>query len=64
MGRIFRALREKLQHPTERASLERDRMTDGRDVPVGNVDAAAALVSGSMMPPGYVKSYDEGRPRK
>jgi hypothetical protein len=63
MGRIVRALRRKLQRG-ERASLERDRMTAGRDVPVGNTDAGAAMIAGAMMPPGYVKSYDEGRPRK
>jgi hypothetical protein len=48
----------------ERASLERDRMAAEGRVPVGNVDAGAAIMSGSMMPPGYVRSYDEGRPRK
>jgi hypothetical protein len=48
----------------ERASLERDRMTSDRNVPVGNVDAEAAMISHSMFPPGYVKAYDEGRPRK
>jgi hypothetical protein len=64
MGRIFRALRERVRDRGERGSLERDRMTSDRNVPVGNVDAEAALVAHSMYPPGYVKSYDEGRPRK
>jgi hypothetical protein len=64
MGRIFRALRGRVRDRGERASLERDRMTSDHNVPVGNVDAEAAMISHSMFPPGYVKSYDEGRPRK
>jgi hypothetical protein len=64
VGRLLRALRDRTRSRGERASLERDRMTTEGRVPVGNVDAEAAMISHSMMPPGYVKSYDEGRPRK
>jgi hypothetical protein len=53
-------------------SLDRGEHTSADDRPVGNTDAMAAAghhhsdptgsgVSG--YPPGYVKSYDEGRPR-
>ena len=71
MGRILRALKERLRI----GSLERGDFADARDRPVENVDAGAAATpftadvsqtdqGGFDYPPGYVKPYDEGRPRK
>ena len=57
-------------------SLERGDFSGGSRRPVENIDALAArgdhpnaleggdAESGSAVPPGYVKSYDEARPRK
>ncbi len=57
-------------------SLDRGDHTDAADRPVDNVEAMTAAYSrdidfdpsdgggGGAIPPGYVKSYDEGRPRK
>jgi hypothetical protein len=57
-------------------SLNRGDLTDGGERPVENTDALAAVggvnqsdlggVGGShnSIPPNYVKSYDEGRPRR
>ena len=56
-------------------SLDRGDHTSASDRPVDNVEAMTAAYSrdidfdpsdggGGAIPPGYVKSYDEGRPRK
>jgi hypothetical protein len=52
-------------------SLNRSEQTPADDRPLENTDAmsvhsgAPALGGGSeMVPPNYVKAYDEGRPRK
>ena len=45
-----------------RGSLERSELTSAADVPVGNVDAWGH--GAAEFPPNYVRSYDEGRPRK
>jgi hypothetical protein len=55
-------------------SLDRGDHTYGDDRPVENTDAMAAAYGrdidmdpsdgGGSIPPNYVKSYDEGRPRK
>jgi hypothetical protein len=56
-------------------SLERGDYTSGSQRPVDNLDAWTAAQSGDFdrtsggegrgsIPPNYVKSYDEGRPRK
>jgi hypothetical protein len=45
-----------------RGSLERSELTSAAEVPVGNVDARAH--GAAEFPPNYVRSYDEGRPRK
>ncbi len=68
MRRMLRALRRLGRRLLNRSSLEQGR-------PVENVDAHAAASqqhdsaydaydAGGGIPPGYVKSYDEGRPRK
>jgi hypothetical protein len=51
-------------------SLERREQTSAQEQPVENLDAMAAarshdnpLGGTSGYPPGYVKAYDEGRPR-
>jgi hypothetical protein len=53
-------------------SLNRGELTDADLQPVENTDAMTAArassteiggVEGAMIPPNYVKSYDEGRPR-
>jgi hypothetical protein len=54
-------------------SLDRGEHTSAEERPVGNTDAMAAAGThhhgdpsgsgGGGYPPGYVKSYDEGRPR-
>ena len=53
-------------------SLNRGEQTSGDVRPVENTDAMTAAraattelggVEGAMIPPNYVKSYDEGRPR-
>jgi len=64
---VFRRLRERLRI----GSLDRAAHATGAGQPVENLDATAAAgkhqsdlfgpVSG--YPPGYVKGYDEGRPR-
>lgn len=55
------------------SSLLRGDHISGADRPVENTDALAAtrpqmadpaIGGGHTFPPGYVKSYDEGRPRK
>jgi hypothetical protein len=65
---MLRRLRELLRA----GSLDRAPYATEEGQPVENLDAKAAAasqhgsdVSGSMggYPPGYVKSYDEGRPR-
>ena len=69
MGRVSRWFRERL------GSLARGDLTREGPPPVENTDAYAAVAHGrdtdfgspapdSNMPPGYVKAYDEGRPRK
>ena len=45
-----------------RGSLERSELTASGDVPVGNIDVRAH--GAAEFPPNYVRSYDEGRPRK
>jgi hypothetical protein len=54
-------------------SLDRGDHTSASDRPIENADALAAAVDrnavtdfggDSNYPPGYVKAYDEGRPRK
>jgi hypothetical protein len=54
-------------------SLERGEQTNESERPTENVEAMTAAHSGRELdtggegggiPPGYVKSYDEGRPRK
>ena len=45
-----------------RGSLERSELTVAGEVQVGNVDARAH--GAAEFPPNYVRSYDEGRPRK
>lgn len=57
-------------------SLDRGDHTSATDRPVDNIEAMTAAYSRDMdidpsdggggggIPPGYVKSYDEGRPRK
>ena len=53
-------------------SLVRENSTSAAERPTENLDAMTAAHSGSDVdggegggiPPGYVKSYDEGRPRK
>jgi hypothetical protein len=54
-------------------SLERGEHTNGSERPTENVEEMTAAHSGRELdtggegggiPPGYVKSYDEGRPRK
>ena len=66
---FLRRLRGKLRL----GSLERGDFSEGGERPVENVDAMAAGVGrgddydaygDSNYPPGYVKAYDEGRPRK
>jgi len=53
-------------------SLDRGEHTSAEERPVGNTDAMAAVghhhgdpsgSGGGGYPPGYVKAYDEGRPR-
>jgi hypothetical protein len=53
-------------------SLERGDFSDASERPVENLDAGMAASQhqhtagtslGTSYPPGYVKSYDEGRPR-
>ena len=56
-------------------SLERGDFSSAQERPVENIDALAAAgerdvrggefdTGGSGYPPGYVKGYDEGRPKK
>jgi hypothetical protein len=49
-------------------SLERGDYASTAERPVENLDAEAAQIRGAggpaEYPPGYVKDYDEGRPRK
>ena len=54
-------------------SVERGEQTNGSERPKENVEEMTAAHSGRELdtggegggiPPGYVKSYDEGRPRK
>ena len=45
-----------------RGSLERSELTVAEEIQVGNVDARAH--GAAEFPPNYVRSYDEGRPRK
>lgn len=54
-------------------SLERGEQTNESELPTENVEEMTAAHSGRELdtggegggiPPGYVKSYDEGRPRK
>ena len=45
-----------------RGSLERSELTVSGEVQVGNVDARAH--GAAEFPPNYVRSYDDGRPRK
>jgi hypothetical protein len=65
---VFRRLRERLRI----GSLDRAAHATEERQPVENLDATAAAASqhqsdpfGSVSgyPPGYVKGYDEGRPR-
>jgi hypothetical protein len=68
--KTFRALREKLRI----GSMQRRDHSFDRREHVENTDAWAAADFGDFdpgsggegggIPPGYVKSYDEGRPRK
>jgi len=53
----------RLRKLIRKSSFERE---DGsnREHPMQNVDAMAAQGSESNFPPNYVKSYDEGRPRR
>ena len=68
-------LRELLRKLPGIGSLDRGDRTSASDRPVGNTDAWAAAQAGDFdrtsggegggsIPPNYVKSYDEGRPRK
>jgi hypothetical protein len=68
-------LRELLRKIPGIGSLDRGDHTYDDERPVGNTDAMAAAYSrdvdfdgsgdgGGGIPPNYVKSYDEGRPRK
>jgi hypothetical protein len=64
---VLRRLREWLRL----GSLDRAEHATGEEQPVENLDATAAVAQhGSEVlgpvggyPPGYVKGYDEGRPR-
>jgi hypothetical protein len=67
---FFRSLRQRLRI----SSLERGDYSVGGDPPESNVDAGAAAAAqnvqsaisdsaGPGYPPGYVKDYDDGRPR-
>jgi hypothetical protein len=64
MLRLLRRLRWRF------GSLERREQTSAQEQPVENLDAMTAarshdnpLGGTSGYPPGYVKAYDEGRPR-
>ena len=54
----LRKILQRLRLRSGRAAKEDDRLEGVRDA---RVDAAAQ--GSSLAPPGYVKSYDEGRPR-
>ena len=65
----LRKLRKRLHF----GPLERGNSTSAGERPAGNLDGMTAAHSGREIdtggegggiPPGYVKSYDEGRPRK
>ncbi|MDP9232680.1 MAG: hypothetical protein M3O73_07940 [Actinomycetota bacterium] len=67
MGRLLTRLRR-----LRLLSLNRDEQTSAAERPVENTDALSAAHSGRELdsggegggiPPNYVKSYDEGRPR-
>jgi hypothetical protein len=67
MRDALRSLRKRLRF----GSLERGDSTSAAERPAGNVDGMSAAHSGRELdtggegggiPPGYVKSYDEGRP--
>jgi hypothetical protein len=68
MLRLLRHLAKRLRY----GSLERGDFSSASDRPVENLDAMTASRGGdddafpgnSGYPPGYVKAYDEGRPRK
>jgi hypothetical protein len=69
-------IRELLRKLPGIGSLDRGDFTSADERPVGNVDAMTAAHArdrdldswggdgGGGIPPNYVKSYDEGRPRK
>jgi len=69
---VINALR-KLRQRLRLGSLDRGDFSGSHERPLDNVDALAESLGGrdpadnigdSQYPPGYVKSYDEGRPRK
>lgn len=59
---------EKLKRLRVRSLSRRD-LTESDEAPLDNTDAMSihagttGLGGGEMVPPGYVKAYDEGRPR-
>jgi hypothetical protein len=66
-------LLDSLKRALRIGSLERGNHTAADERPVENVDASAIAAQRDMdpnvgtgpgYPPGYVKDYDEGRPRK
>ena len=75
-GRILRhemlGTLKKLRKRLRFGSLERGNSTSSAERPTENLDGMTAAHFGSDVdggegggiPPGYVKSYDEGRPRK